>query len=242
MRVQRAGAVRIFGLCAVVVYAAFVMMDFVFGSRSFYSSCVKYGGILLCLGFALWVERAGFPFSRENARLLLWAMSFTVCADWFLLFPWVLGAGISYSIGVAFFCLAQLAHKCRMGKYSKKYKAAAIPFACLLCLRGLHFQPDIWGNLLIFYPVCLYAWLLLSNVRLSFQADWPAINRKMLSAGMLLFLCCDLCVGLYQLARRLPVLENTFFATAYMVNFSWVFYLPSQFLLVCSSLDFSHEE
>ena len=51
-------------------------------------------------------------------------------------------------------------------------------------------------------------------------------NKKLriMSGGFLLFVCCDICVGLFNLLERGPVYD----AVSLLM---WIFYLPSQVLL-----------
>ena len=53
---------------------------------------------------------------------------------------------------------------------------------------------------------------------------------RLFSAGLLLFLCCDVCVGLFQYAWLLPAAAG--FARVGM----WLFYLPAQVLITLSGL------
>ena len=56
-----------------------------------------------------------------------------------------------------------------------------------------------------------------------------APRGRLFGAGLALFACCDLCVGLYNLAGAVPPAAYAFARVG-----MWLFYLPSQVLIVCS--------
>lgn len=64
---------------------------------------------------------------------------------------------------------------------------------------------------------------------------------RLFSIGLWLFLCCDLCVGLFQNPQLVPPAVSAFVSVG-----MWLFYLPAQVLIALSGANpssggFSHE-
>ena len=64
---------------------------------------------------------------------------------------------------------------------------------------------------------------------------------RLFSIGLWLFLCCDLCVGLFQNPQLVPPAVSAFVSVGI-----WLFYLPAQVLITLSGANpssggFSHE-
>ena len=71
------GLTAVFLAMEAVLYAAFLTLDLT--GRGGAAIPIKYGGILLCLGFAALCALRG------GELLVLIALALTACADWFLL-------------------------------------------------------------------------------------------------------------------------------------------------------------
>ena len=63
---------------------------------------------------------------------------------------------------------------------------------------------------------------------------YGGIKMKVFAVGLTLFVCCDICVLLYNLGSFVSVGygEQT---AEFFVKLSWIFYLPSQCLIALSS-------
>ena len=66
-------------------------------------------------------------------------------------------------------------------------------------------------------------------------------SMRLFSIGLWLFLCCDLCVGLFQNPQLVPPAVSAFVSVG-----MWLFYLPAQVLIALSGANpssggFSHE-
>lgn len=206
-------------LCAEgCLYLCFLLLDLL-EPGNWLATALKYGGILLC--FALSLVRA----RNWDGGLMCAALACTALADLFLL---VLNA--HYLIGVACFCVVQLLYRARLRRR-----------------LGGRVWPDIAVRALLTGAVLLVVWRLgalnlLSLLALFYfvqltvnAAESLRLGRRGLcfTAGLLLFLCCDICVGLHNLASFLPP-DGLGGAIAFAQIGMWLFYLPSQVLLTLS--------
>lgn len=172
--------------------------------QSIDSTYVKYSGIVLCLIYAI--------YNRKKLQSL--AMAFTLIADFFLL---VLNK--YYEIGLISFIIVQLIYFYFLGNIKNAY------FKVFLLIRGF---------LIIFCSLILPLFNLMTllnelvliyfiNLLLNALQAWLSGN-KTLAIGLTLFVCCDICVGLHNINAAYTI------ATFLM----WIFYLPSQVLIVLS--------
>jgi len=203
----------LFILPEALIYALFLTLDL--SGRGDSSIYVKYAGILLCLVFALICALRG------GRKLILPILALTALADLFLL---VLDR--YYILGVSLFLCVQalyLIHLRRLGMGLGLPLRLSLAGICLaaVCFSGMFSAL----NLL----VALYFSQLLSSAILA----WHKRGRSafLLALGLSLFVGCDLCVGLFNLHGLIsPALYD---AAAFGM---WLFYLPSQVLIVLSAL------
>ena len=192
------------------LYAAFLALDLT--GRSGFAVPVKYGGVQLCLLFAL--LRA----LRGGDRLVPLALALTAGADWFLLVR-----NDHYPVGVALFLCVQTVYYLRLrrsGAPTAWPLRAGLALGAGLALYGLRLASPL--NLL----AGLYFSQLLSNTVLAWtQKGQP---WRVFAAGLTLFVGCDLCVGLFNV---LPADHPLYSAVSVGM---WLFYLPSQVLIVLS--------
>lgn len=200
----------VFLLLECALYAAFLALDLT--GRGGQTIWLKYGGILLCLVYALlWAWRGG-------DRLVFPALLFTAGADWFLLVR-----GDHLLLGVGLFLVVQtlyLLRLRRLGSGSGYWLRVILALLLGLAVFALNMASAL--NLL----VALYFSQLLSNAVLA----WGA-RRWTFAMGLTLFVCCDICVGMFNLG----ILYS--FASVGM----WLFYLPSQVLIVLSAKETAYE-
>lgn len=206
-----------------ILYAAFLIWDLTVGGPG--SNPIKFAGILLCLAYSLYLSRQG------GCRLVSAALALTVLADVFLL---LLNA--HYALGILLFCGVQ-------GLY----------FICIVRGGGR----NLWGlrlglfllslvvlNLLgLLIPLNILALFYFTNFFCNALASLSCSGRSMrlFSIGLWLFLCCDLCVGLFQNPQLVPPAVSAFVSVG-----MWLFYLPAQVLIALSGANpssggFSHE-
>lgn len=191
-----------------LIYVSYLAVDF--GLIYANSSRLKFLSICLCLVFsALFTAKGG-------EKLITLAMVFTLAADNLLL-----ARNSDYALGVVFFCVVQAIYFCIIYRESEK---------AFLPLRVATFAFAI----LLLWKLCMLSWL---NVLAAFYftgfvcnvAQSFGTSKKLFSLGLVLFLCCDICVGIFNLPR-LAGTGIYSFATVGM----WLFYLPAQVLIVLS--------
>jgi hypothetical protein len=193
-----------------ILFAAFLVLDL-----NILDVAVKYAGVLLCLAFSVWCAATG------GDKLVPPALLLTALADFFLL---VLNS--HYALGVLIFLGAQSVYLIRLRLATEKSwlpLRAGLPLLAALVLYRLHLATPL--NLL----VVLYFSQLLTNTILAWTL--PGKRFRVFAAGLTLFVCCDLCVGVFNspglVSGRLYA-----FAAVWM----WRFYLPSQVLIALSAL------
>ena len=187
-----------------VVYAAFLALDLT--GRGNHTIWLKYSGILLCLLFAFLCALRG------GDRLVFPALLFTAGADWFLLVR-----NDHLIPGVALFLVVQTLYLIRLRRMGADSHIWLRSMLALL-LGIIVFAWDLVSVLNLL--VALYFSQLLSNAVLAWSA-----KKWMFALGLTLFVCCDICVGLFNLGI-LP---------SFSAIGMWLFYLPSQVLIVLSA-------
>lgn len=204
-----------------VLYAAFLALDLT--GRGSMTISIKYGGILLCLGFAALCA------ARGGDRLVPPALAFTACADWFLLVR-----NDRYALGIILFLCVQTVYLLRLRTAGAP---AAWPLRSGLAL-GAGLAVYAAGQAV---PLNLLAALYFSQLLSNTVLAWTLKGKRWrtFALGLTLFVGCDVCVGLFNvLARSSPLYPA---ASVGM----WLFYLPSQALIALSALpekEASHEE
>lgn len=206
-----------------ILYAAFLIWDLTVGGPG--SNPIKFAGILLCLAYSLYLSRQG------GCRLVSAALALTVLADIFLL---LLNA--HYALGILLFCGVQGLYFIRIVRGGGRN---------LWGLRlGLFLLSLVVLNLLgLLIPLNILALFYFTNFFCNALASLSCSGRSMrlFSIGLWLFLCCDLCVGLFQNPQLVPPAVSAFVSVG-----MWLFYLPAQVLIALSGANpssggFSHE-
>ena len=192
---------KIFLITESIIYILFIIFDLI-GMNSSY---LKYTGILLCLFYHI---------CKKN-RIFSCAFFFTAFADLFLL---VLDD--HYEIGVTSFIAVQLIYFFYLKKDCKTYINLRIG-SFIGILIGFYMTGNIsLLNLLTAFYFVNLVFNLLSSLSNPYQ--------KVMSIGLFLFMCCDICVGLFNILSYGKAYE----IVAFMM---WVFYLPSQVLISLSA-------
>ena len=197
-----------FVVIELAIYIAYLAADL--GYVSVNSIRLKFISICLCLVFSAVFTAMG------GEKLITAAMVFTLAADSLLLVK-----NSDYALGIAFFCVVQAIYFYMLYRENGKTLLALriVLFALglvLLCKLNML----SWLNAL----AAFYFTSFVCNVIQSFGTD-----RRLFNLGLVLFLCCDVCVGIFNL----PQLAGTGiynFATFGM----WLFYLPAQVFIALS--------
>ena len=187
------------------------------------STWIKFTAICLCCAAALTGAKS------RDGQLVALALCFTVAADWFLL-VWNRG----YLLGICLFLVVQGLYAYRLyllrGSRPCRWGLAVrllVPAAGFLLCAGF----ALWLLYSLFADGALsllLATFAVAGSFLTFLLPLSAPLRRF-AWGLLLFVCCDVCVGLWNTSALLP---------APLAEFSrvgmWFFYLPSQVLIVLS--------
>jgi len=106
----------------------------------------------------------------------------------------------------------------------------------------------------LFIALCSVAWIILGSVfsllvlislfyfsNLIFNLIFSGVNIKkcpLLFCGLLLFLMCDILIGLEVLTSIInaPAIENILSVLNTKFDLAWIFYLPSQLLITLSAI------
>lgn len=203
----------VFLLLQSAVYLAFLRLDLT-GQPG--GVPLKYLSILLCLLFCL----AALPLG--GSPLIALAMGLTLGADTFLL---LLDA--HYLLGILLFCAVQALYLAHIARGNGGHTLWPVRLALFLLSLAV-----LWGLGLI-SPLNTWALLYFSNFLCNacqslFLTGRPA---RLFSLGLWLFLCCDLCVGVFNCPGLFP---QPLFAFAEIGM--WLFYLPAQVLISLSAL------
>lgn len=201
---------RIFPLLSGLLWAGFLFLDL---TRLGDSTGVKFAGICLCAITALLGAKT------LDGKLVAAALGFTVGADWFLLVR-----DDHYLAGVGLFLIVQGLYALRLYRLRGKPSPLFLLRGALLLFwgAGTAVEPTLlplWTALLYFSNLCI-------NTLEAFALD-P--SRRWFAVGLLLFVCCDLCVGAWNVSLFLPPALGEFARVG-----MWLFYLPSQVLIVLS--------
>lgn len=211
----------VFVATELAIYLTFICLE---ASGNYETIMIKYAGILLCFAAAA----LGSVFNGKDGLVLTCALLFTAVSDLFIL---VLNK--YYEIGVTTFIIVQTVHFCRMylinGK--KPYISLGIRLglaAVIILILGITGKLTALTGI-----VAVYLPMLVSNVIESVFLCKKSRRYILYALGLFLFLCCDICVGLdnfSMLGITLPVGLKNFVGSAI-----WIFYLPSQVLVVLSA-------
>ncbi len=181
---------------------------------------IKFGIIAICYLIVL-TSRNNYV-SKADFRLCLAAFTFTLLADFFLIF------NINHTLGVGIFVFAQGFYFWRhLRLLANKLQALGIVLIAVNIILVVLFRAEkmvlagIYGaNLLLSVSTALLVY---------FKKASPIPNRLFIAGGMVLFLLCDINVGLFNF------LSGDIAKICY--NLIWIFYIPSQILLCLSPKD-----
>ncbi len=179
-----------------------------------------YSAILLNFLIALY-----FYSRYKGDSTILLAMTVTLIADYFLTYK-----NSNFLVGVACFCLVQIIYGWKL-----RYRATNLLFrilgAVFVAWIMIFLEMDFYESIL-----CgLSMGLLLGNVIISFRhwSDSRKQENLIFFLGLLLFLGCDLSIGLRNISAASENLKVFYDIMNYT---TWTCYLPSQVLLNCTYL------
>lgn len=237
----------VFIILEAIAFAAFSYIDVFTNASSIY---IKYSAVLLCVVFSAFyaiksfisffkVEKSDKTVATRFAAAVLsfFALVFTALADLYLL---VLGK--NFELGVCFFICAQVLHAARIFLLScEKVRVNNPKRSATVCAGGRIIV--FAAAFLIIYPFFKndiiaplaggYFCLLLFNFAECFCLSFRDRRFILLSVGFLLFIFCDVCVGLFNLSSVTQATLPKALYTAVTYGM-WFFYSPSQTLIALS--------
>lgn len=209
---QIRGSAALFLAAQGALYLVFVYRDLFCAGAG--TVLLKYAGIVLCLLFSLYWSIGGGDW------LVTAALALTLAADTLLL---LLDEG--YFLGVLLFCLVQGLYLLRICRANGG--RALWPLQAGLLLVSLAALGRLGLLTALNVLSLLYFGGFLCNVVLSLGLRGG--RGRLFALGLCLFLCCDLCVGLFNFPLSLPARLHE----AARVGM-WLFYLPGQVLITLS--------
>jgi len=225
-----------FIILQLVLYISFLFLD-IQGGNYVLSNYIKFTVVALCL---LYVFIYGYKNFDSQLLFLRLALIFTLISDIQLL----LLDNYNYFYGVLTFILAQEFHGIRISildnskvRYIKDFTVRLLyqsltELAICLLLWVANVQINGLLAASVFYFICM-----LTNTVRSLKLTVRNKERKdirLLAIGMVLFLLCDINVGLFNLSAFLPVgpVYDKIYALSSILM--WTFYAPSQVFISLS--------
>lgn len=200
-------AEKIFISVEAVIFAAFSAMDLL----QLGSAPVKFAGMALCLACSVYIS------VRGGEKLVTAAIALSLAADTMLLL-----ADAHYAVGVALFFLVQSMYFVRIWRENGRRSAAITRVGLFLAAIALLISLDLLTALNTL--VAAYFTFFACNVMQSFK-----VKNRLFSLGLCLFLCCDICVGVFNVPLALPPDVKRLAGLG-----MWTFYLPSQVMITLS--------
>jgi len=190
---------------------------------------LKYSGILLCVGVSLIF--AFLTQNRADAFLVFAALCFTAVSDFFIYVK-----NDYYEVGVFTFIIVQCLYLTRItlwrGFNKKRFIISLSARVLVMAILFIVFGCLGWLELLVAECI-VYIIMLVGNAAEAFTFCKTGVVAVIFAVGLLLFIGCDVCVGLNNFGSTLGIALSkgvmSFVAVA-----MWAFYLPSQALITCS--------
>ena len=233
-------SVTIFAVIEIILYIIFLILDFSDANETT-AAVLKFISIIICTCVTITaLIRINDGTSRLSAVMAAIAMIFTVISDFFLLFA------DDILPGLITFGIVHIVYLIVIMGADRKHVSIALLIRIFLTALGVISLKDLLPDGILFLAAVLfYAISFLGNIFhltlsiiLKKNAN-PCLFRRpvMYLVGMILFVLCDINVLLYNLGDHIAV-DTPAFATLSRaaVYLIWIFYLPSQVLIVLSNL------
>lgn len=219
------------------LFISFIILD-LSGGRAELSNAIKFTIIFMCFCYVLPLQ----SHNRSISYSLKAAMLFTLISDLFIL---ILDY---YLYGVFTFIIVQLLYNYRISVHnaSGHYSAAKGVFisrliiqllisgciCLLLAFLGVELVP------LLIAAAVYFTGLVMNTVRALAATikERGDISMRLFAAGLLLFLLCDINVGLFNLSSFIKLPQDIYSIIYRISSFlMWFFYAPSQTLIALST-------
>ncbi len=220
----------IYSLVMLSLYISFLIMDWREVGSYDANTWVKYTSIIVSTVFTLYLFIDSLIYKKDIYITLfgLIAVILTLISDYFLLVK-----DDNYLIGVIIFSFAQISSGIRIHLMNKNKTLLLVSisirvvglisvFIVPFLLKDYDLSDTFLYTIIGFYFLNLVMNFIISSLSLLHKRS---INILLLSIGLLLFIACDICVGLSSIKNN------------YTLNdIAWIFYLPSQYLIAISLL------
>ncbi len=219
-----------------VLYACIVLLD-ITGLLGDVSGIIKFVGILDCFVMAVYIA------ASNRAKISIFislSLAFTLVADFFLIFP-----GRDIRPGLLSFIFAHIIYLCIIENFKIKRilpelvirlgiaSVVTIPISRVAGFDYLSiFEMALYGTIFVMnYINCILKVMDRYQGRpesIKHKEEIPNSFLRLLFVGLSLFILCDINVALFNVLRE---------GAVYHISsvLMWVFYLPSQVLLVLAS-------
>lgn len=232
----KSSSIKILLIVICVLYITFMLIDISIIKVFELSSVLKYISIILCFSISLLI---GSNYLDKIDKLLLeLGLLITLIADFLLLFT------DYFTMGVGVFSIVHIIYAIRYER--NRIKPVLIKFTVIflvIIITYLVFNHFFMKIELLFAMALFYAVSILNSVVKAIKTCkhklFPYPNKYLIAWGMVLFLLCDINVGIFNITRMTYNL-NSIINLLYSISgvLMWFFYLPSQVLISLSGFDF----
>ena len=212
-----------FLIAEIVIYVAFMTVENAFGGNV---TALKYSGILLAFAVSVFVA----PMGGRDGIILAAAMLFTAISDLFIFILNIYEAGVVTFIAVQTLYFIRIYNKLRRKPYISLAVRAVLMAICLTALGCTGNLTLLTGLVSVYFPM-----LVVNVVESAFLIKKSKINI-LFFVGLILFACCDVCVGLFNFSNVGVAFPQGFLN--FVGSAIWAFYLPSQTLIVLSGYSY----
>lgn len=234
----------IFVIMQLVLYGMFLILD-ILERNIRLSNRIKFVLVVLCFIYAI---ISGIKKRNREHIYLIYALALTVVSDMFILLS------NYYFYGVMTFILAQQLYGMRITELNNREIDASDPISLIsdliirllyqgsfaflagiiLWLLGVNIDALLAASIFYFISICTNVVRLLKLVINHHDRK----NIRYFTIGMVLFLLCDINVGLFNLSDFLKVSPT--YGIIYNISsiLMWTFYAPSQVFIALSSDEF----
>jgi hypothetical protein len=210
------------------------------------SDVLKYASLCVCFALSLTVAQRT-PYVRDARRQIV-IFSFTLVADYLILFTPHFAAGIAVFCGAHLTAIDRYAGAAVAKRMAVAAGAAAAALIIISLIYTHHYAPGNPGDINYVKPglagwigqyavpiaAVVYAILITAVTIAAFKRRQAHANNILSRTGMVLFLLCDVNVLLWNMRSMAGFTE----IPAWTVTIIWMFYLPGQTMLALSACDF----
>ncbi|HHU72273.1 MAG TPA: hypothetical protein GXZ21_09625 [Clostridiales bacterium] len=221
---------KLFIFIQIILYLAFLYFDII-GGYSMISSYIKYFFIILCLLYALINYDVT---NKHRSRCLILGLGFTLVADYYLLL-----LGYHFEYGIIAFIIVQQIYGIMLDRnwrlvtnifLKRFFIQLLITFFIVFLLNYLDLDIELTVILAIFYFINI-----LTNTFRAIKVSMASKEDRssaLFALGMILFVLCDINVGLFNLSTYLDLSVTVAIPIIRITSLlMWLFYAPSQILI-----------